>query len=162
MRSAEGTQRRVLSFGPVRYRRQAMSVFYPMLPIFPTAMLGHLSLSGLALALLVAGALAPRARAMKIECRDEVLYIRNMFTSHALPLTDIAEVGWSRAFTPGHAVILEVTTTTGRIYPAAGVSVWSDAFRPRRQFTNKKALAAIDRVRTFVEELGLPFRSPGT
>ncbi|MCA1693681.1 MAG: hypothetical protein LC749_02555, partial [Actinobacteria bacterium] len=147
MRSAEGTQR-ILAFGPVRYRRQVLSVFYPMALVIPTAILGHLSLSGLALALLVASALAPRARAMKIECRDEVLHIRNMFTSHAFPLTDIAEVGWSRALAPGHTVILELTTTNGRIYPAAGVSVWSDAFRLRRQFTTKNALAAIDRVRT--------------
>jgi hypothetical protein len=83
-----------------------------------------------------------------------------MFTSYSIPLQSIVEVGLSLPLTPGHTAIVEVTTTNGRIYPAAGVSVWSDAFTMRRRFTNRKSLAAIGRAKIFFQECGLNFRPP--
>lgn len=153
-------QRRVLAFGPLRYRRQAMAVFYPLCLIVPAAAVGEFRITGLAVAMAFSGIFVFLARAMKVECRDTELRIRNMFTSHSIPLHDIAQVGLSRPFAPGYTAIIEVETTSSRIYPAAGVSVWSDSLTMKRRFSTRRSLAAIERARTFFRECGLEFRSP--
>jgi hypothetical protein len=108
----------------------------------------------------ISGVFVSLARAMKVECGDTELHIRNMFTSYSIPLGDIVEVGLSPPLAPGHTAIVEVTTSSGRVYPAAGISVWSDSFTMRRRFTNKKFLAAIERAKIFFQECGLKFRLP--
>lgn len=139
-----------------------MAIGYPMLPILSAALVGEVRLLGFLVAAAIAGVLFLLAQQMRVVCEGGELRIRNMFTSRSIQLTEAAEVGLAPPLLPGYAAILELTTTSGRIYPIAGVSVWSDQLRMKRRFTNKKSLAQIERAKAFFRACGVEFRLPAS
>jgi hypothetical protein len=150
---------RSLWFGPVRTRRQFCSVFYSLLLAVPlgdwTARIGF----G-AIFLAVGIALMLRARAMRVEITGDTLLIKNMFLSDSVPLSDIRHVALSRPVTPGQTSVTEVTTTSGRVYRAAGLSVSSDPFTPKRRFRGKRAVAQVELAREFFQQSRIDFLRP--
>jgi hypothetical protein len=150
---------RSLAFGPVRHRRQALSVFYPIL----LAILLARTVTGIALSVVILAVgvvFMFRARAMRVEIAGDSLLIRNMFLSESVPLSDIEYVALSRPITAGQTAVAEVSTPGGKRHRAYGLSVQSDAFTPRRRFRSKRAVAQVGQARQFFREYGIDFLKP--
>ena len=148
--------RQDLAFGPVRFRRKVMGIAYPLLATW--LMVPDIGWRGFGVAGPVAVFLFFRAASMRVTCYDDRLELKNWLWSHTILREAVGHVSFSKPLAPGWASVLSITTRTGQIHKAGGVSVWSDLFGGTSSFASRESRARVESTKAFLRSCNIEFR----
>lgn len=115
-----------LAFGPTRDRHVVTAVVAAALP--PVVLHDVLPIGFTVGILMFAVAYGVQSLRIGIVCSDGELFIRNLFRSYRIPLSNVAHAAFDRRVKPGMPRRLVISLRTGGAIPATGVSRWTSLF----------------------------------